>query len=132
MGQLSRLLRDAEDGMLLFWCPGCDGAHGVKYGLGAGPRWTWNGNAEKPSFQPSILVRSYEMSAKGHADLEARYALPETERKPLPEGYRYDGKDTVCHSFVTDGRIQFLGDCTHTLAGQLVDLEPWDASLRTA
>lgn len=27
-----------------------------------------------------------------------------------------------CHSFVTDGRIQFLGDCTHPLAGQTVDL----------
>jgi hypothetical protein len=28
----------------------------------------------------------------------------------------------VCHSFVTDGRIQFLSDCTHELAGQTVDL----------
>lgn len=28
----------------------------------------------------------------------------------------------VCHSFVTDGRIQFLSDCTHSLAGQTVDL----------
>ena len=27
-----------------------------------------------------------------------------------------------CHSFVTDGRIQFLSDCTHALAGQTVDL----------
>ncbi len=22
----------------------------------------------------------------------------------------------ACHTFVTDGRIQFLGDCTHALA----------------
>jgi len=27
-----------------------------------------------------------------------------------------------CHSFVTDGRIQFLNDCSHALAGQTVDL----------
>lgn len=27
-----------------------------------------------------------------------------------------------CHSFVTDGRIQFLTDCDHPLAGQTVDL----------
>jgi hypothetical protein len=27
---------------------------------------------------------------------------------------------------VTDGRIQFLGDCTHALAGQTVDLLPFD------
>jgi hypothetical protein len=29
---------------------------------------------------------------------------------------------SVCHSFVTDGRIQFLGDCTHALANQTVEL----------
>lgn len=27
-----------------------------------------------------------------------------------------------CHSFVRDGRIEFLSDCTHSLAGQMVDL----------
>lgn len=27
-----------------------------------------------------------------------------------------------CHSFVTDGKIRFLKDCTHELAGQTVDL----------
>ncbi|SHF03280.1 hypothetical protein SAMN02745157_1480 [Kaistia soli DSM 19436] len=31
----------------------------------------------------------------------------------------------ACHSFVTNGRIQFLGDCAHELAGQTVDLPPW-------
>lgn len=29
---------------------------------------------------------------------------------------------TVCHSFVTEGRIQFLGDCTHVLAGQAMPM----------
>lgn len=28
----------------------------------------------------------------------------------------------VCHSFVRDGRIEFLSDCTHALAGQTVEL----------
>jgi len=28
----------------------------------------------------------------------------------------------ICHSFVTNGRIQYLGDCTHAMAGQTVDL----------
>lgn len=27
-----------------------------------------------------------------------------------------------CHLFLTDGRIQFLSDCAHELAGQTVDL----------
>jgi hypothetical protein len=32
-----------------------------------------------------------------------------------------------CHLFVTKGRIQFLSDCHHALAGQTVDLPDWDA-----
>lgn len=27
-----------------------------------------------------------------------------------------------CHSFVNDGKAQFLGDCSHELAGQTVDM----------
>jgi hypothetical protein len=30
---------------------------------------------------------------------------------------------TVCHSYVTDGKIRFLDDCTHELAGKTVELE---------
>lgn len=33
----------------------------------------------------------------------------------------------LCHSFVTDGQIQFLGDCAHKLAGQTVDLPEVEA-----
>jgi hypothetical protein len=29
-----------------------------------------------------------------------------------------------CHSFITDGKIEFLSDCTHSLAGQTVELKP--------
>ena len=36
----------------------------------------------------------------------------------------------VCHSFVTDGRIQFLGDCTHSLAGQTVDLPDFSTAIQ--
>ncbi len=33
------------------------------------------------------------------------------------------------HSFVVDGHIQFLGDCTHELAGQTVDIPDFDTVL---
>ena len=35
---------------------------------------------------------------------------------------------TRCHSFVREGRIEFLSDCTHALAGQTVELPDfsWD------
>ncbi|WP_263418673.1 DUF6527 family protein [Terriglobus albidus] len=31
-----------------------------------------------------------------------------------------------CHSFVTDGNIQFLPDCQHELAGQTIPLPEFD------
>lgn len=33
-----------------------------------------------------------------------------------------DYPESRCHSFVTDGKIQFLSDCFHELAGQTVEL----------
>ena len=108
MSRLSGVLRDSADNGLMFWCPGCDGAHAIQHGAGTGPRWGWNGNAEKPTFTPSVLVRYPANPNAGEEFKEWR-----TER--------------VCHSFVTDGRIQFLGDCTHALAGQTVDLPDWES-----
>ncbi len=31
----------------------------------------------------------------------------------------------LCHSFIREGRIQFLGDCWHELKNQTVPLPPW-------
>lgn len=33
------------------------------------------------------------------------------------------GDDRRCHSFIKNGKIQYLSDSTHGLAGQTVDLE---------
>jgi hypothetical protein len=103
MAALSSKLRTTANGQLLFWCPGCDGAHQVGVGEGPGPRWGYNGNPEAPTFTPSVLVRYNGVDAG------------------------IDGAPpAICHSFVTDGRIQFLSDCTHALAGQTVDLPDFD------
>jgi hypothetical protein len=107
---LSRILRQGEDGRLFFRCPGCNERHQVRTGVGLGPRWEYNGNPEAPTFTPSILVTWNEPSDKA-------------------EEFDDPAKDIHhrCHSYVTDGRIQFLGDTTHALAGQTVeipDLEP--------
>lgn len=34
--------------------------------------------------------------------------------------------DSRCHSFVRDGKIQFLADCYHELAGQTVEIPEWE------
>jgi hypothetical protein len=98
----------ADLGRVHFWCPGCDDAHGIGYGPGG---WTWNGDLDHPTFSPSVLVRGTQWEP------DAGFHKPNHRVDP--------GGTTVCHSFVTDGRIQFLSDCTHHLAGQTVDLPEW-------
>ncbi len=34
--------------------------------------------------------------------------------------------ESRCHSFVTEGMIQFLGDCYHPLKGQTVEIPDWE------
>ena len=98
--------------MVWLWCPGCDEHHAMpvsKPSNGDGPMWTFNGDEEKPTLSPSILVRG----TKQITDEEAKRIMKGEKIEPIPH---------VCHSFVTDGKIQFLGDCTHKLVGQTVDL----------
>lgn len=117
MSQISKVLRDTTDNGLMFWCPGCKAAHRIQHGAGAGPRWTWNGDVDKPTFTPSVLVR-YDHWVPSAENPEMRERI---ERGDVVQTKVED----VCHSFVTDGRIQFLSDCTHALAGQTVDLPEW-------
>lgn len=108
MSALSSKLRSLEGGRLMFWCPGCDGAHQVGIGEGDGPRWGYNGDPEAPTFTPSVLVQ-YNGRDAGQDRGDGRLAPP-----------------AICHSFVTDGKIQFLADSTHALAGQTVDLPDFE------
>ena len=86
---------------VMFDCPGCKLSHSVFYERPAEsprPIWTWNGSLEKPTFSPSVNVRWHK-----------------TNHPP-----------TICHSFVRDGNIEFLYDCTHELAGKTVPLPVWE------
>lgn len=103
----------ADDGRLLFFCPACETAHGVRFD---GPNtWSWNGSKELPTITPSILVRFTTYGPD---------KLPFSKYDgPMP----CEGTEARCHSFVTDGRISFCSDCTHSMAGQTVDLPTWDS-----
>lgn len=98
------VLWNSDQSRLAFHCPGCDAPHvcTIKEGLDR-PAWGWNSNLDRPTLTPSVLVTT---------GLAVDPAFQPEPGDP-PE---------VCHSFVTDGRIQFLSDCTHALAGQTVDL----------
>jgi hypothetical protein len=125
MSKLSKINTQAGDeprsGRVMFFCPGCDGPHTVQIGAGHGPRWGYNGNAGAPTFTPSVLVR-WEEPASLHQP-----EVLQAEIQALQPGQRLNMVQKCCHSFVTDGRIQFLGDCTHELANQTVDLPAWPA-----
>lgn len=82
-----------------FYCPGCKHQH-VYTICNDGSQWSFNGNMESPSFTPSLLNRM--------------------EVKNENTG-KYEEKER-CHLYVTDGKIKFLSDCHHELAGKTVEL----------
>ena len=99
-----------------FHCPGCGSAHGVFVErITPGPKWGFNGNEEKPTFTPSVLVRWVSLPKNMTKDKNGKHILGS-------DGRIEGAKDEVCHSFVTNGMIQFLGGCTHHLKGQTVEL----------
>ena len=102
---------DGYPNRYFFFCPGCKCGHGIP--TEGNPAWTWNGSLDKPTFNPSILVR-------GTKDIpeDVYNAWMADHNTPLPTPI-----PTVCHSYVKDGVIEFLSDCTHELAGKKVPLE---------
>jgi hypothetical protein len=56
--------------------------------------WDFNQDFECPTISPSLRVT-------GNRDEVGRF---------------------ICHSFISDGTIEFLKDCTHDMAGKVVDL----------
>lgn len=79
-----------------FECPGCENWHVIYTEPNPrGIQWRFNGDLERPTFEPSVISRW-------------SYGEPPQER--------------ICHFFLREGRLEFLGDCTHRLAGQTVEL----------
>ena len=105
-------LRKAEGGIVLFHCPGCDSLHQVRV-EGSNP-WSWNGSTDAPTFSPSVLVRTGHFADENRLECWCNYE--QRYGKPAPFSC------VTCHSFVKDGKIQFLSDCTHALAGQTIEL----------
>jgi hypothetical protein len=85
------------DGVMLFFCPGCEYVHPVHVKPGTasnGAVWGWNESMDAPTFTPSLLVFAYAHRPR-------------------------------CHSFIRDGQIQFLDDCGHALKNQTVEIPEW-------
>ena len=61
------------------------------------PGWTFNGDLVKPTYSPSF-----------------RHEMDFVDRTP----------HRICHYILTDGVLNFCGDCTHSFAGKSVPLPP--------
>lgn len=116
MGRLGNKLRSTitSQGMgVCFFCPGCQEPHNVTtQGRHA---WVFDGNLYAPTLSPSVLVTSghYTPGYEG-SECWCTYAAKYNTKSPF--GCKR------CHSFIRAGQIQFLSDCSHSLAGQTVDL----------
>ncbi len=92
MAKLHLMTKTDKETVYVFECPGCGCGHWVRT-HGPAPVWSWNGDMDKPTFKPSLLVSP-------HTDYQ-------------------------CHSYVTDGKIRFLPDSYHALAGKTVEIPEW-------
>lgn len=92
-------------------CVGCNETHDIPTTPRSGrpgAQWTFNGDLDKPTFNPSLLLRT------------GIYADPAYVPDPEMEAAGYGSK--ICHSFIRDGNIQYLDDCTHGYKGLTVAL----------
>jgi hypothetical protein len=84
--------------VLAFHCPGCGYDHAFTVGpQSESPRPRWTFNG---SFDKPTFAPSLLCN------------------KDIPT--------SRCHSFVKNGRIEFLSDCFHALKGRTVDLPDWE------
>jgi len=80
-----------------FYCPGCGNSHAFTIGGPAGATPRWTWNG-------SLDSPTFSPSLMCNRD------YPESR----------------CHSSVADGKIEFHGDCWHTLVGQTVNIPEWE------
>ena len=80
---------------LIIECPACKFPHSIRIDGKGEHNWTFNGNLESPTISPSLLVKQFDK------DNNIRLC---------------------CHSFIRNGQIIYLNDCTHSMAGKTVDL----------
>lgn len=121
---LSPILREIAENYVAFHCPGCGFSHQIPIGSAKGA-WVATGTPEKPTFRPSILARGVrpDLSAEEEEQYLSEFPEPGDREAVLNSRFAYR-----CHSWVTDGKITFLGDCTHHLANQTVEIPAWPSS----
>lgn len=107
-----------ENGTVEWFCPGCNQNHSVP--VNNPGSWVWNNDLENPTISPSVLVRSGHF-ATHHKQGDNCWCTFNAERISNGEPVS-TFSCCICHCFVRNGMIEFLGDCTHKLSGQTVPI----------
>lgn len=97
-------VKDLGNGNYSFFCPGCGHDHVYNTQNPGRPNWSFNGDLNSPTFTPSLL-NTWGKEA------DPNWEVPD---EPGP-GIGWSGR---CHLFVTNGRIDYCGDCTHPYNGR--------------
>lgn len=85
---------DVERPIWLFWCPACEMIHQLD------ERWKVGGTPEVPDVEGSYL-------RNGSGPVGVEPDIMETPR---------------CHLFIRNGQLQYLSDCSHSMAGQIIPM----------
>lgn len=83
---------------------------GTRSGTGC---WTWNGDCEKPTLKPSVKHTAGHFISPDSC--WCKYFKEHPEEKPVFHCF-------LCHTWITDGKAQYLDDCSHELRGQTSEL----------
>jgi hypothetical protein len=104
MGQASSKLRRIQGGYS-HWCPACQEMHQLP------DSWRFDGNLESPTFTPSFKHEGVKIEV-----IEGRWTgewIRDAQGNTIP---------VCCHYILTNGILNFCGDCTHAFANQTVPL----------
>jgi hypothetical protein len=102
--QVSEQLRKSTAGYT-HWCPGCGCAHhiAVDQPNPNGAVWWFDRNLNKPSFSPSVFFQYHDQQGR-------------------PIG--------TCHYNLVAGLLAYQSDCTHSYAGQAIELPALPPGMR--
>ncbi len=98
MSKIKKIPVNESECQYQFLCPACNETHSINQS------WEFDGDYESPTISPSIRVNGF--------------AFNPSEPGSVP---------SICHSWISKGKIKFFEDCTHKLAGKkwfdLLDVE---------
>jgi outer membrane protein assembly factor BamB len=96
-----------------FHCPACGEGHFYAVDAKGGPSWMFNGSMDSPTFTPSLKVGGVEK-------------MTDAEYDAIMRGEKIAVRPKCCHLNITNGKIIYQGDCTHSMRGTTINMVDFD------